>query len=214
MDELAYGRDTEISNERGNQNNIYMEILNNLFSSINYRHIPIICINKRLCKFKVFDYDLKEWILTKNETDVIEYLKPYVSLVYSTLFEAVKNLRTDDDVNDDVIKEFYDYPSKDKCLCDISCYVFTNIINPFEDTKSYNKNEKSECELFKSKLINYLMDNFGMSKDFYTPPEEYDEEIDCEIDYEVDLDNVTYQPYHNNPHSKYVRRMNIWNYDD
>lgn len=215
---LEYGRAKNVENTvyspRGNQNEIYMDIFDKLFSSVNYRHIPIICINKRLNKFKVFDFEINQWIDANNEKKIIDYITPYIDVLYSTLFESIKNLRMNNDVNDMVIKDMFDESSKEIYLRDVvGMYIVKNTINPLADDTKYGKNDNSECDLFKIKLINYLTDKFDMNRDSFTPPEEFDEQINIETDYVVDLDNVKYHSYHGKPYVKFVSNTNCWNYD-
>ncbi len=134
--------------------------------------------------------------------------------MYSTLFESIKNLRMNNDVNDMVIKDMFDESSKEIYLRDVvGMYIVKNTINPLADDTKYGKNDNSECDLFKIKLINYLTDKFDMNRDSFTPPEEFDEQINVEMDYVVDLDNVKYHSYHGKPYVKFVSNTNCWNYD-
>lgn len=200
---------------RGNQNIIYEDAFKHLLSNVNYRHIPFICTNQRNSTFKVLDFDDDgEWI-NVNQTELIDYLKPYISILWETFHESINNLVQNDDVNDEVMKQLYDIPNKKCFLHDTSRYqyVLANTINPFSDTKTYG-NKQTDAELFQACLINYVRTKFTMSIENFTPPEEYDDSIDKEIDYSQNFNNVYYEPYHNKPMMRYVRTSNVWNDED
>lgn len=200
---------------RGNQNIIYEDAFKHLLSNVNYRHIPFICTNQRNYTFKVLDFDNDgEWV-NVNQTELIEYLKPYISILWETFYESINNLVQNDDINDEVMKQLYDIPNKKCFLHDTSRYqyVLANTINPLSDTKAYG-NKQTDAELFQACLINYIRNTFTMSIENFTPPEEYDDSIDREVDYSQNFNNVYYEPYHNKPMVRYVRTSNVWNDED
>lgn len=200
---------------RGNQNIIYEDAFKHLLSNVNYRHIPFICTNQRNYTFKVLDFDNDgEWV-NVNQTELIEYLKPYINILWETFYESINNLVQNDDINDEVMKQLYDIPNKKCFLHDTSRYqyVLANTINPLSDTKAYG-NKQTDAELFQACLINYVRTTFTMSIENFTPPEEYDDSIDREVDYSQNFNNVYYEPYHNKPIMRYVRTSNVWNDED
>jgi hypothetical protein len=200
---LEKGSDTEKFSEKGYQNEIYIKIIDELLSQVNYRHIPIICINKKIRKFKVYDFELKEWIDANNTKQIIDYLEDYINILSSTLNEAITNLRMNDDVNDEIMKKMFDSRSKKEYLISYRAQdLLKNTINPLSDTDTYEQNSSRECDLFKTKLINYLIENFSMNKDHYTPIDEYNEDLDWELNYSLNFDKFEYVPYHGNPYIK------------
>jgi len=200
---------------RGNQNIIYEDAFKSLLSNVNYRHIPFICTNQRNTTFKILDFDNDgEW-MEVNRVELIDYIKPYINILWETFNESINNLVKNDDINNEVMKQLYDIPNKKHFLTDTARYqyVLANTINPFNDDESYG-NEQKESELFEACLINYIKTTFTMSNEYYTPPEEYNESIDREIDYSQNFNNVSYETYHNKPLIKYVRTSNVWNDED
>jgi len=206
---LEKGSESEKFTERGYQNEIYMIMINELLSHVNYRHIPIICINKKNRKFKVFDFELKEWIDVYNERQLIDYLEDYINILSSTLSEAVTNLRMNDDVNDEIIRRMFDSHSKKEYLISYRAQdLLKNTINPLSDTSIHENNSSRECDLFKTKLINHLIENFSMSKEHYVSLEKYTEKIDWELDYSLNFDKFEYVPYHGKPYVKPMIKCN------
>jgi hypothetical protein len=200
---------------RGNQNIIYEDAFKSLLSNVNHRHIPFICTNQRNMTFKILDFDNDgEWIEV-NQVELINYIKPYISILWEIFNESINNLVKNDDINNEVMKQLYDIPNKKSFLTDTARYqyILANTINPFIDSELYG-NKQTESELFEACLINYIKTTFTMSNEYYTPPEEYNESIDREIDYSQNFNNVSYETYHNKPLIKYVRTSNIWNDED
>ena len=200
---------------KGNQNNIYEDAFESLLSNVNYRHIPFICTNQRNATFKVVDFDNDgEWTEV-NHVELINYLKPYISILWETFNESINNLVKNDDINNEVMKQLYDIPNKKSFLTDTARYqyVLANTMNPFLDDTQLYGNKQKQSELFGSHLINYIKTTFTMSNEYYTPPDEYNESIDREIDYSQNFNNVNYEPYHNKPLIKYVRTSAIWDED-